>query len=44
MAEFRAVENLDERARLIKEHVLKDYPDIRAAYEADQGVRQAIDA
>jgi hypothetical protein len=44
VAEFRTVANLDERARQIKAHVLRDYPEIRAAYDADARVRRAIDA
>ena len=43
VAEFRGVSDLDERARQIKAHVLRDYPLIRAAYDADEVVRRAID-
>lgn len=44
VAEFRTVANLDERARQVKAHVLRDYPPIRAAYDSDAAVRMAIDA
>ncbi|MBN1316570.1 MAG: hypothetical protein JXA42_13925 [Anaerolineales bacterium] len=44
VAEFRGVEDLDERARQIKAHVLNGYPLIKAAYDADETVRNAIDA
>lgn len=44
VAEYRTVEDLDERARQIKAHVLNGYPLIKAAYDADETVRNAIDA
>ena len=43
VAEYRTVADLDARARRIKEHVLRDYPAIRAAYDADPAVKTAID-
>lgn len=44
VAEYRVVADLDERARQIKTHVLNDYPEIKAAYDADEAVRNAINA
>ena len=44
MAEFRTIADLDARARAIKEHILRDYPLIKAPYDADPAVKTAIDA
>ena len=44
VAEYRNVEDLDERARLIREHILRDYPVIKSAYDSDPAVKTAIDA
>jgi hypothetical protein len=44
VAEYREVEDLEERANLIKAHVLADYPGISAVYNTDETVRNAIDA
>lgn len=44
VAEYRNVENENERARLIREHILRDYPRIKAAYDSDPTVKAAIDA
>jgi hypothetical protein len=43
VAEYRTVANLDERARQIKEQVLRGYPPIKAAHDADPAVKTAID-
>ena len=43
VAEYRGISNLDERARLIREHILRDYPSIKSAYDADPAVAAAID-
>ena len=43
VSEYRNVVNLDERARLIREHILRDYPPIKAAYDSDPAVASAID-
>ena len=44
VAEFRDITDLDERARLIREHILRDYPAIKSAYDSDPAVKTAIDA
>ena len=44
VTEYRGVEDLDERARQIREHILGGYPVIKAAYDSDPEVRAAIDA
>lgn len=44
VAEYAGVEDLADRARQIKEHVLADYPAIAAAYHSDPAVKAAIDA
>jgi hypothetical protein len=41
---YASEEDPDERARLIKAHILDNYPPIRAVYDADRRVRQAINA
>ena len=42
VTEFRGIANLDERARLIREHILQGYPEIKSAYDSDPTVRTAI--
>ncbi|HXQ71524.1 MAG TPA: DUF4157 domain-containing protein, partial [Pyrinomonadaceae bacterium] len=44
VTEYRGVEDLDERARQIREHILSGYPVIKAAYDSDPDVKAAIDA
>jgi hypothetical protein len=44
VAEYRDVADLDERARQIREHILRDYPEIKSAYDSDPKVQAAIDA
>jgi hypothetical protein len=44
IAEGRAIADLDQRARKIKEHVLRDYPVIKTAYDSDPAVKTAIDS
>ncbi|MEZ4398496.1 MAG: DUF4157 domain-containing protein [Kofleriaceae bacterium] len=45
LAEYSGVADLDDRARQVKAHILRDYPAISAAYNADNptGTRAAID-
>jgi hypothetical protein len=44
VAEYRTIADLDERARQIREHILRDYPQIKAAYDSDPAVKTAIDS
>jgi hypothetical protein len=44
IAEFSSIADLDTRARMVREHILHDYPSINAAYTSDAAVRAAIDA
>ncbi|MEW5958058.1 MAG: hypothetical protein AB1801_10065 [Chloroflexota bacterium] len=44
VAEYRGVADLDQRAREIKTHILRDYPQIKAPYDSNRAVKRAIDA
>jgi len=44
VAEYRGVANLNSRASQIKAHILRDYVDIRTAYNSNATVKAAIDA
>jgi hypothetical protein len=44
VAEFRSVTDLDERARLVREHILSLYPIIKTEYDAKPAVKTAIDS
>jgi hypothetical protein len=43
VAEFAHISDLDERARQVRQHILADYPPIRAAYDSDPATKTAID-
>jgi hypothetical protein len=44
VAEFRSVADLDDRARQIREHILRDYPALRARYDTDDDFKAEVDA
>jgi hypothetical protein len=44
LAEYRGVADLNDRARQIREHILRDYPIIKTAYDSDPAVKTAIDS
>ena len=44
LAEYRGVSDLNDRARQIREHILRDYPVIKTAYDSDPTVKTAIDS
>lgn len=43
VVDFRDVEDPDERATLIKKHILRNYPILSGPYNDDEAVRTAID-
>jgi hypothetical protein len=43
VTEFRHISNLDRRADAIRQHILRDYPEIKSAYDADPALAAAID-
>jgi len=43
VAEFRGVADLDDRARQIREHILRDYPSLRARYDTDEDFKRQVD-
>ena len=44
LAEYRGVSDLNDRARQIREHILRDYAVIKTAYDSDPAVKTAIDS
>ena len=44
VAEFRSVSDLDERARLVREQILREYPIIKSDYDSKPDVKTAIDS
>jgi hypothetical protein len=44
VAEFRSVADLDDRARQIREHILRDYPALKARYDTDDDFKAEVDA
>ena len=44
VAEFRDVADLDDRARQIREHILRDYPALRSRYDSDDDFKAEVDA
>jgi hypothetical protein len=44
VAEFRDVADLDDRARQIRAHILRDYPVLSARYNSDEDFKALVDA